>query len=797
VITEYLLKKPPLTIGLMTMTGKRRLLVVITLAAAVVLFSFTSACMKIGFSDSASGKIDLFTQKEPFSGKGLNMPSDAFSPGEVVILHALVEWNEYPRQNLMVTFSVRSPDGSSFSLVSLTDASGIASVNFTIPQKCPPYENETFGEWFSMATVVLGDYILQDTLTFKVGWVVELLAVKTIDGNLSLRKFFGITGDVGLEISLKSIAMIEKNSTLAIVIQDELDVPVSFLEIENFEVPPNEKTVFLYCKLNIPKWAHVGKAKVFVSALTAPPSKNGVAYCPSISTEFFITIFEPLKMEFHDVAIIKVVPSTPLTKIGERVFVNIKVRNEGTTFESFNVSLCLNDYVIATFNVLSLAPYSSVNLRLDINTSNMKTGNYLISAFIPPVLNEADYTDNNFVDGYIEIRPAVTRFLVIFEQMGLSADADGIVLKLNGSAKTIHDLPLSLWVEEGSTLTYSYEETVSSTVSGKRFKLINVTGPTSPIIVKSNITIIGKYKIQYYLTVSSPYGSPIPSSEWFDAGTRINASIISPWPGPEGIRYMCLGWTGTGSVPPSGTSLTVTFTIYQPSSIIWNWKTQYFLTVVSPYGVVGGGGWYDANETAYAYLDVSVVDHGNGTRRVFAFWSGDASGTNYAKSGPILMDGPKTAVANWKTQYLLTVFTDPADLRPQPSRNPLGDAGPAGGWWYDAYVNVFLSAPPVKGYDFSHWDVDGVAVEAGVYQLTVYMDGPHRATAHYRGRVAGWFIPEWFYWILLLILALIIALLCILIYRRRKKAKAGESAFRRGWTAWYYGYDLRGKTRRF
>ncbi|MBX5321443.1 MAG: InlB B-repeat-containing protein, partial [Candidatus Bathyarchaeia archaeon] len=215
------------------------------------------------------------------------------------------------------------------------------------------------------------------------------------------------------------------------------------------------------------------------------------------------------------------------------------------------------------------------------------------------------------------------------------------------------------------------------------------------------------------------------------------------------------------------------------------------------YGVVGGVGWYDANETAYAFLDVGVFDHGNGTRRVFSFWGGDASGTSYAQSNPILMDGPKTAVANWKTQHLLVVATDPSGLSIQPSRSPAGEFNPAGGWWYDACVNVSLSAPPIGGYDFNYWDVDGAAMEAGVYQLFVYMDGPHVATAHYSARVVGWFLPEWFYWILLLILALIIALLGFWVYRRRRKVKAeAREAFRRGWTAWYYGYNLPGKTRR-
>jgi len=81
---------------------------------------------------------------------------------------------------------------------------------------------------------------------------------------------------------------------------------------------------------------------------------------------------------------------------------------------------------------------------------------------------------------------------------------------------------------------------------------------------------------------------------------------------------------------------------------------KYYLTVVSPYGTTGGQGWYDNCTTAYATLDTGIVDHGNGTRKIFTHWSGDASGTNYSKSNPIHMDGNKTAIANWKTQYRVT-----------------------------------------------------------------------------------------------------------------------------------------------
>ena len=57
----------------------------------------------------------------------------------------------------------------------------------------------------------------------------------------------------------------------------------------------------------------------------------------------------------------------------------------------------------------------------------------------------------------------------------------------------------------------------------------------------------------------------------------------------------------------------------------------------------------------------------------------------------------------------------------------------------------------------------------------------------------GWYIPWWFYWLLLLLLIPIIILL-IALYYSRKRRKRAEEAFYSGWTAWYYGCDIRKRT---
>ncbi len=151
-------------------------------------------------------------------------------------------------------------------------------------------------------------------------------------------------------------------------------------------------------------------------------------------------------------------------------------------------------------------------------------------------------------------------------------------------------------------------------------------------------------------------------------------------------------------------------------------RTSVYLTVDSPYGTPGGENWYDPDTNAYATLDTDIVDHGNGTRRVFTHWSGDASGTNYAQSDPITMDENKTAIANWKTQYYLTISTDS------------GTVTPVSGW-YDAGSSVPISATAptaISGeqYTWLGWTGTGSGSYSGTNNpATITMNGPVTETA--------------------------------------------------------------------
>jgi hypothetical protein len=318
-----------------------------------------------------------------------------------------------------------------------------------------------------------------------------------------------------------------------------------------------------------------------------------------------------------------------------------------------------------------------------------------------------------------------TQYLVLFTQTG-SGVAPTVTYSIDGGTPVSDTVPFSVWVDSGSSISYTYQDIVYDG-AGTRYVLTGVS-PSSPQTVTSSLTITGTYKTQYYLTVSSIYNSPTPTSGWFDAGQKITASVTSPWPGPSPkVQYVCTGWTGTGSVPASGTTTTVTFTINEPSSITWNWKVQYYLDVAvdpSTLPPIPGADWYDectwVKLTAPTYLPSEEgID---GVRYKFSYWDVDGASQG-VDVNPINvhMDAPHVATAHYTPQYYLTVKTDPEGLVTIP-----------GSGWYDPGTEVTLTAPlePVVNYLFAYWTVDDTTYLENSIKVT--MDAPYTATAVYK-----------------------------------------------------------------
>jgi hypothetical protein len=179
--------------------------------------------------------------------------------------------------------------------------------------------------------------------------------------------------------------------------------------------------------------------------------------------------------------------------------------------------------------------------------------------------------------------------------------------------------------------------------------------------------------------------------------------------GDRGMRYYC----------PQNVLL-----VSGSSDLKFFYKRQFHLEVRSERGAAEGGGWYDEGETATARVTSKTVAGGSGDERyVFVGWGGDATGLE-ERSNPIRMDGPKTAVANWRRQLALRVSAIPSNLSYLDSVR-----------WYDEGARGEFAAPPAIGagpnarYAFKYWSGDFIGSSPNG---TLLMDGPKHLVANYK-----------------------------------------------------------------
>ena len=114
---------------------------------------------------------------------------------------------------------------------------------------------------------------------------------------------------------------------------------------------------------------------------------------------------------------------------------------------------------------------------------------------------------------------------------------------------------------------------VFSSWSGSGSGSYSGSSASSSVTMDAPITETASWITQYYLTVNSTQGTS-SGGGWYNAGAEITLSVSSPVPESIITQNICTGWTGIGSAPATGTNASLNFTINQPSSITWNWKSQ-------------------------------------------------------------------------------------------------------------------------------------------------------------------------------------------------------------------------------
>jgi len=288
--------------------------------------------------------------------------------------------------------------------------------------------------------------------------------------------------------------------------------------------------------------------------------------------------------------------------------------------------------------------------------------------------------------------------------------------------------PQIYYWEIGSTYTLAAISPVDIIVGQSRYAYTNWSdaGAQSHIYtVTIAETVTANYHLEYYFTVTDAHDTATGEG-WYDAGTAtVNSTVSRPIAGGAGTQYETTGWTGTGSLASGGgvgSDTTGAFTINAYSTCTWNWKTQYYLTVdTNPPGIDSptGEAWYDSGDTAHVSTDQHEDIVPGDSRYTFNSWTG-ANGTY--TDATVAMTTPRTATANYDTQYYLTVTS--------------AHGTPGGEDWYNdgatAYATVtplFVPAGAGKQYAFTNWSGDATGTTSPSDPIT--MDAAKTATANW------------------------------------------------------------------
>lgn len=345
--------------------------------------------------EAQSGRVvDLFTQR---GGIGVNQSSDMFQSQELVILYALVTYNDNPIANKLVAFHADGPsnpfENETAGGSSSTNESGIAEFSFRIPWPVEMPETKVFGEWTVIATVDVADQRLVDTLTFKAGWLIEITDIATLNaqGNHEQRYLRQCT--IVFDLTVENNAKTAKPATITIDAQDSAGHPIIHIQLDKLVVPPGSSHV--NASARIPVEASLGQATVLAAAYTAPVAHGGVLYSPPVSTTF--EIIE------NDIAIVAVTPSETVVQKGEVVEIAVKVKNKGNETVSFGVAVYYDHALIGEERIEDLASSADTQLVFIWNTTDVSQGTYTISAVAETVEGEIETADNTFVDGTVTV----------------------------------------------------------------------------------------------------------------------------------------------------------------------------------------------------------------------------------------------------------------------------------------------------------------------------------------------------------------------------------------------------------
>jgi len=233
-------------------------------------------------------------------------------------------------------------------------------------------------------------------------------------------------------------------------------------------------------------------------------------------------------------------------------------------------------------------------------------------------------------------------------------------------------------------------------------------------------TLTATFETYYYLTLNSPYGAP-EGDGWYEqestAQILINKNIDSD--PDDQTRKTFYQWEGDYS----GTDTLVSIIMNKPKTITANWKNQFYIDVISPWGKTYGQGWYTENTTAT--ISVSTPVNIDSTQRyAFSKWIGigenSYSGTSLTPS--IIVKNPIIETAVWDKEYCIKTSVNP-------EWGGTITFSPPGNWQKEnTYTTVTAVPDTANNYIFASWSGDLISTNN---PGTLYVDKLKNITANF------------------------------------------------------------------
>jgi hypothetical protein len=146
----------------------------------------------------------------------------------------------------------------------------------------------------------------------------------------------------------------------------------------------------------------------------------------------------------------------------------------------------------------------------------------------------------------------------------VKVDGTGTVVTVNyvslgvghSASVLVGSLPWSVFVDDATTVTYSFSSTVGSSVGGKRYRYDSVSDPLSGYTASAPNTVTATYVTQYLLTVNidPPGTATIPGQGYYDVGKPVTLTAPN---GPPGATLTFLNWD-LDSTPKTTNPIVVT-----------------------------------------------------------------------------------------------------------------------------------------------------------------------------------------------------------------------------------------------